>query len=139
MLCAARRLCRAQRRQGSPSDRVPRQAPQSALVQNHANGDRRDGTGRARSHGYGIRTVQKVRLMHAAVRHGLHHVENLKWDELFFGVPINQEDLAGTLLTFSFLSIDGLRKLGANISSEAAKLTSIHGAGSAGCLGCGRK
>lgn len=72
-------------------------------------------------HGYGIRTVQKLRLMHAAVRHGLHHVKNLKWDELFFGVPINQEDLAGTLLTFSFLSIDGLRKLGANISSEAAK------------------
>ena len=36
------------------------------------------------------------------------------------GVPINQEDLAGTLLTFSFLAIDGLRKLGANISSEAA-------------------
>ena len=27
MLCAARRLCRAQRRQGSPSDRVSRQAP----------------------------------------------------------------------------------------------------------------
>jgi ER-bound oxygenase mpaB/B'/Rubber oxygenase, catalytic domain len=72
-------------------------------------------------HGYGIRTVQKVRLMHAAVRHGLHHGKNLKWDELFSGVPINQEDLAGTLLTFSFLSIDGLRKLGANISSEAAK------------------
>src|ERR1700689_2688503 len=32
-----------------------------------------------------------------------------------------RKDLAGTLLTFSFLSIDGLRKLGANISSEAAK------------------
>ena len=72
-------------------------------------------------HGFGIRTVQKVRLMHAAVRHQLHHGKSAKWDELFFGVPINQEDLAGTLLTFSFLSIDGLRKLGANISSEAAK------------------
>src|SRR5208337_3150511 len=71
--------------------------------------------------GYGIRTVQKVRLMHAAVRHQLHHGKSAKWDEIFFGVPINQEDLAGTLLTFSFLSIDGLRKLGANISSEAAK------------------
>jgi len=39
---------------------------------------------------------------------------------LSLGIPINQEDLAGTLLTFSFLAIDGLRKLGANISSEAA-------------------
>lgn len=70
--------------------------------------------------GRGIRTVQKVRLMHAAVRHQLRHDTTTKWDHLSFGVPINQEDLAGTLLTFSFLAIDGLRKLGANISSEAA-------------------
>src|SRR5260370_23910357 len=70
--------------------------------------------------GRGIRTVQKVRLMHAAVRRQLRHETTTKWDHLSFGVPINQEDLAGTLLTFSFLAIDGLRKLGANISSEAA-------------------
>jgi uncharacterized protein (DUF2236 family) len=69
--------------------------------------------------GQGIRTVQKVRLMHAAVRHHLRH-DRAEWDHLSFGVPINQEDLAGTLLTFSFLAIDGLRKLGANISIEAA-------------------
>jgi uncharacterized protein (DUF2236 family) len=72
-------------------------------------------------HGRGIRTVQKVRLMHAAVRHQIRHDKSTKWDDLTFGVPINQEDLAGTLLTFSFLAIDGLRKLGANISSEAAE------------------
>jgi uncharacterized protein (DUF2236 family) len=71
--------------------------------------------------GQGIRTVQKVRLMHAAVRHQLRHDTTTEWDHLSFGVPINQEDLAGTLLTFSFLAIDGLRKLGANISSEAAE------------------
>ena len=72
-------------------------------------------------HGRGIRTVQKVRLMHAAVRHELRHDPTAKWDDFSFGVPINQEDLAGTLLTFSFLTIDGLRRLGANISGEDAE------------------
>lgn len=69
--------------------------------------------------GRGIRTIQKVRLMHAAIRYQLAHDTTRKWDPSF-GVPINQEDLAGTLLTFSFLAIDGLRKLGANITSDAA-------------------
>src|SRR5580704_3310522 len=71
-------------------------------------------------HGRGIRTLQKVRLMHAAIRHELLHDKGNQWDASF-GVPINQEDLAGTLLTFSFLAVDGLRKLGANISIEAAQ------------------
>jgi hypothetical protein len=70
--------------------------------------------------GHGIRTIQKVRLIHAAIRYQLRHDAAHKWDASF-GVPINQEDLAGTLLTFSFLAVDGLRKLGANISIEAAQ------------------
>lgn len=70
--------------------------------------------------GYGIRTVQKVRLIHSAIRHQLLNDNVSKWD-LSFGVPINQEDLAGTLLTFSFLAIDGMRKLGVNISHDAAQ------------------
>lgn len=68
-------------------------------------------------HGYGIRTVQKVRLIHAAIRYQLRHA---KWDDSL-GIPINQEDLAGTLLTFSYLPVQGLRKLGANITGEAAE------------------
>jgi len=68
-------------------------------------------------HGYGIRTVQKVRLIHAAIRYHLLHAQ---WDGSL-GIPINQEDLAGTLLTFSYLPMLGLRKLGANITSEAAQ------------------
>jgi uncharacterized protein (DUF2236 family) len=67
--------------------------------------------------GYGIRTVQKVRLIHASIRY---HLMRANWDRSF-GVPINQEDLAGTLLTFSYLAIDGLRRLGANISRDAAQ------------------
>jgi ER-bound oxygenase mpaB/B'/Rubber oxygenase, catalytic domain len=69
------------------------------------------------AHGYGIRTIQKVRLIHAAIRYQLLHA---KWDGSL-GIPINQEDLAGTLLTFSYLPVQGLRKLGANITGEAAQ------------------
>lgn len=60
--------------------------------------------------GTGVRTAQKVRLMHAAVRHLLLQ----DWDAEL-GVPINQEDLAGTLLTFSYVVVDGLRKLGLDL------------------------
>ncbi|HWO08861.1 MAG TPA: oxygenase MpaB family protein, partial [Polyangiaceae bacterium] len=38
-----------------------------------------------------------------------------------FGQPINQEDLAGTLLTFSLVVVDGLRKIGAVIPPEAER------------------
>jgi hypothetical protein len=58
--------------------------------------------------GAGVRSTQKVRLMHAAVRSLL-----LKrgWDTPTLGIPINQEDLVGTLGTFSFYFMDGLRRL----------------------------
>lgn len=70
--------------------------------------------------GRGIRTTQKVRLFHATIRYEIQNDPIDKWDCSSFGVPINQEDLAGTLLTFSYLAIDGLRKLGANITSDSA-------------------
>ena len=58
--------------------------------------------------GSGVRSAQKVRLMHAAIRTLL-----LKrgWDSPNLGVPINQEDLVGTLGAFGFYFMDGLRKL----------------------------
>lgn len=60
-------------------------------------------------HGRGIRTTQKVRLMHAAVRHFLRHQPEWKeqWKEEWL-VPICQEDLAGTMLSFSVTTIQGL-------------------------------
>ena len=61
--------------------------------------------------GAGVRTAQKVRLMHAAVRHLLTHDPARPWEE-DLGVPINQEDLAGTLMTFSCLVLEGLGRLG---------------------------
>jgi hypothetical protein len=73
--------------------------------------------------------------MHAAVRHQIRHDKKMNWDDLAYGVPINQEDLAGTLLTFSFLAIDGLRRLGANISSEDAEAYFDTWCGLGRCLG----
>jgi hypothetical protein len=65
--------------------------------------------------GRGLRSAQKVRLMHAAVRHLMTHDPKHPWDPAF-GTPVNQEDLAGTLMSFSFLVLDGLQRLGAKLS-----------------------
>jgi hypothetical protein len=65
--------------------------------------------------GRGVRSAQKVRLMHAAVRHLLTNDPGQPWDGAL-GTPINQEDLAGTLMSFSFLVLDGLERLGAGLS-----------------------
>ncbi len=67
--------------------------------------------------GYGVRSAQKVRLMHAGVRHLLsnhdQHTWNPEWD-----VPINQEDMAGTMVTFHAMVLDGLLRLGIDVSAE---------------------
>ncbi|MET0791112.1 MAG: oxygenase MpaB family protein [Polyangiaceae bacterium] len=65
--------------------------------------------------GRGVRSAQKVRLMHAAVRHLLTHDPEHPWDPAL-GTPINQEDLAGTLMSFSYLVLDGLARLGVALS-----------------------
>ena len=67
--------------------------------------------------GRGLRSAQKVRLMHAAVRHLLKNDPRQPWD-LQLGTPINQEDLAGTLMSFSFVLLDGLERLGAELAQE---------------------
>lgn len=65
--------------------------------------------------GRGRRTLQKVRLMHAAVRRLA--VASSEWNPAW-GLPINQEDLAGTLMSFSWITLDGLRKLRIRLSPE---------------------
>jgi len=67
--------------------------------------------------GKGIRTAQKVRLMHAAVRTLILQDKENPWDTRL-GTPINQEDLAGTLMSFSWLVLDGLEKLGIHVSED---------------------
>lgn len=69
--------------------------------------------------GSGVRSAQKVRLMHAGVRAQIAaHPES--WDPSF-GVPINQEDLAATLMSFSWIAIDGLRRMGHPVSDADAE------------------
>jgi hypothetical protein len=57
--------------------------------------------------------ILKIRIMHAAVRYYTLH--SGKWDESW-GLPINQEDMAGTNLSFSLIVIRGLRMLGFSVS-----------------------
>jgi hypothetical protein len=67
---------------------------------------------------WGIRDAQKVRLMHAAVRHLIRRSGQWKPE---WGQPINQEDMAGTLLTFSVVTIRALAKLGYTLSAREAQ------------------
>lgn len=67
--------------------------------------------------GKGRRTIQRVRLMHAAVRQ-LIATRSETRPELWkpeWGTPLNQEDLAGTLLAFSCVVVEPLRRLGVRL------------------------
>ncbi|MGH2785751.1 MAG: oxygenase MpaB family protein [Actinomycetota bacterium] len=75
--------------------------------------------------GYG--TVRRVRLMHAGVRYLIQNdpriardaaaADGARWSS-DWGVPINQEDLAGTLTTFSWSVLVGLAALGVPVSDD---------------------
>lgn len=69
-------------------------------------------SGAFKENGKGFRSIQKVRLMHAFVRRGV--AQSGAYDVGRSGIPINQEDMAGTNLAFSFIVLRGLRKLGKN-------------------------
>ncbi|MCY1072584.1 oxygenase MpaB family protein [Nannocystis sp. RBIL2] len=65
--------------------------------------------------GAGLRSVQKVRLMHATIRHLLRR--DPSWDPAF-GLPINQEDMLGTLMSFSVATLEGLERLGVALAAD---------------------
>jgi hypothetical protein len=65
--------------------------------------------------GKGFVSILKVRLMHAAARYYTTKSDN--WNGSF-GTPVNQEDMAGTNLSFSLIVIRGLRKLGISVNEE---------------------
>lgn len=71
--------------------------------------------------GRNLTKILKIRLMHAVVRYFTSH--SGQWDNAW-GVPVNQEDMAGTNLAFSYIVIKGLRKLGifAPVAQEEAYL-----------------
>ena len=59
--------------------------------------------------------ILKVRIIHAFVRHYIN--SNDQWDPAW-GLAVNQEDMAGTNLSFSLIVIRGLRKLGYRVSKS---------------------
>ena len=65
--------------------------------------------------GAGLRSAQKVRLMHATIRHFIR--ADAAWDPAW-GTPINQEDLAGTLVSFSGVILSGLPRLGVDLDQQ---------------------
>lgn len=82
--------------------------------------------------GVGVRTAQKVRLMHAAMRFLILHpatpppappssladvMQHETW-KAEYGKPINQEDLLFTLMTFSHVGVRSLDRLGASLTTE---------------------
>lgn len=90
--------------------------------------------------GPGCTTIKKVRLLHASMRYMLRHPGRFRpatapagppaslaqvhalrteaWDTASLGLPVNQEDLAYTLLTFGYVIPAGLEKWGWKFSPE---------------------
>lgn len=69
----------------------------------------------------GFAAARGVRLFHAAVRFMIKNDPDARWDEDELGVPINQEDLLGTLIVFTVVAVDALEKLGVDFSTDEAK------------------
>ncbi|GAA4409010.1 hypothetical protein GCM10023187_31640 [Nibrella viscosa] len=68
--------------------------------------------------GKAVLTIQKVRLMHAIIRY---FAQERGWDTQTYGVPINQEDLTGTLLSFTVVIVDGLKQLDIELTPEESE------------------
>jgi hypothetical protein len=95
--------------------------------------------GGMRSPGEGIKAVQKVRLLHATIRHlilsprpsakpaaspksfGEAVARSRAWDPATAGQPINQEEIAYTLLTFSYVILRSFDRLGIHVTPEEQK------------------
>ena len=65
--------------------------------------------------GEAVQLIQKVRLIHASIRF---FIQQGQWDAAAFGLPINQEDMAITLCSFSISALDGLARFGVEVSAE---------------------
>ncbi len=60
----------------------------------------------------------KVRLLHATIR--FFTIHSKKWD-MNWGYPVNQEDMAGTNMAFSWIVLKGLEKMGVNVDKSYEK------------------
>ncbi|WP_436515608.1 oxygenase MpaB family protein [Ekhidna sp. To15] len=70
------------------------------------------------ANGGGVVTLQKVRLIHASIRYYLTHSEKNSFDVAKYGQPINQEDLAGTLMSFGPVILSGLKRLNISLTEK---------------------
>ncbi|MEU9379182.1 oxygenase MpaB family protein [Streptomyces sp. NPDC048255] len=66
-----------------------------------------------------IPAAQKVRLLHASIRHHLKRED--RWDTASLGTPICQEDMIGGQMMFSIQVLDALHRLGIHMSTEGAE------------------
>ncbi len=66
--------------------------------------------------GQGIPAIQKVRLMHSAIRYLIG--QSGRWDTANDGVPICQEDMLGTIISVSWLVLDNMQKLDIPLSPQ---------------------
>jgi len=66
-----------------------------------------------------VPAAQKVRLLHASIRHHLRREG--RWDVEALGAPICQEDMIGGQMFFSLLVLDSLHRLGIHMSVEGAE------------------
>lgn len=69
--------------------------------------------------GHFIPAVQKVRLIHAAIRRVF--AESGQWPVEEYGVPICQEDMLGALMLFSYEVLDGMKRLGLTPTQQEAE------------------
>ncbi|MEZ5003738.1 MAG: oxygenase MpaB family protein [Chitinophagales bacterium] len=73
------------------------------------------GTDAIRPNQRGLKSILKVRFIHAMVRY---HLLKHEWDSGRYGIPINQEDMAGTILTFGVGAIIGLERMNVKITAD---------------------
>lgn len=67
----------------------------------------------------GVFLCLKTRLLHASIRHFV--VNKTVWNATEWGEPINQEDMAGTNLSFSYIILQGLKKMNISFTDEEAE------------------
>jgi hypothetical protein len=70
-------------------------------------------------HGQALPAIQKVRLMHSAIRHLMR--QRGRWDEPTHGAPICQEDMLGTIMALSWLVLHYLRRLNVAFTEAEAE------------------
>jgi len=66
--------------------------------------------------GHAVITAQKLRLLHAGIRHVTRRYRPAF--ESQYGVPVNQEDMLGTVMGFSYLVIEGMRTLDIGLTRD---------------------